>query len=159
MVRGNELPVRISEEMQEDKSSANFSGSWQLYYYFKCHWVICLFTVHRGCTMYCTRIKSAWLSLIAWLSLNFILSTSWVALYSVVCEWASQASVSPDQISTFSNIYRHKSPIRVNCWCWENWGMVEGRFSKWFWVLKQVFWTFSYLYLWHTMWFHAKNLL
>ena len=44
---------------------------------------------------------------IAWLSFNRILYTSWVALYSVVC-WAS---VSPDQISTFSNIYRHKSPI------------------------------------------------
>ena len=24
---------------------------------------------------------------------------------------------------------------------------------------KKVFWTFSYLYLWHTMWFHAKKLL
>ena len=49
--------------------------------------------------------------LIAWLSLNFILSTSWVALYSVVCEWVSQALLSPDQISTFSNIYRHTSPL------------------------------------------------
>ena len=49
---------------------------------------------------------------IAWLSLNFILSTSWVALYSVVCLWVRfQASVSPDQTSTFSNVYRHKSPI------------------------------------------------
>ena len=27
------------------------------------------------------------------------------------CLWASQTSVSPDQISTFSDIYRHKSPI------------------------------------------------
>ena len=26
-------------------------------------------------------------------------------------------------------------------------------------VLKKVFWTLSYLYLWHTMWFHAKKLL
>ena len=26
-------------------------------------------------------------------------------------------------------------------------------------VLKKVFWTFSYLYLWHTMWFYAKTLL
>ena len=26
-------------------------------------------------------------------------------------------------------------------------------------VLKKVFWAFSYLYLWHTMWFHAKKLL
>ena len=46
---------------------------------------------------------------IAWLSLNFILSTSWVALYS---EWVRcQASVSPNQISTFSNTYMHESPI------------------------------------------------
>ena len=22
--------------------------------------------------------------------------------------------------------------VWLNCWCWENWGMVEGRFSKWF---------------------------
>ena len=26
-------------------------------------------------------------------------------------------------------------------------------------VLKKVLWTLSYLYLWHTMWFHAKKLL
>ena len=26
-------------------------------------------------------------------------------------------------------------------------------------VLKKLFWTLSYLYLWHTMWFHAKKLL
>ena len=26
-------------------------------------------------------------------------------------------------------------------------------------VLKKVFWTSSYLYLWHTMWFHAKKSL
>ena len=54
--------------------------------------------------------NSDWIQ-IAWLSLNFILDTSWVALYSVVCEWVCQASVSPDQISTFSNIYRHTSPM------------------------------------------------
>ena len=41
---------------------------------------------------------------IAWLSINFIFSTSWVALYSVVCLWV-KASVTPDQISTFSNKY------------------------------------------------------
>ena len=47
---------------------------------------------------------------IAWFSLNFILKTSCVALYSVVCEmWG--ILVSPDQISTFSNIYRHTSPL------------------------------------------------
>ena len=45
--------------------------------------------------------------LIAWLSLCFILERSWVALSSDVCE----ASVTPDQISTFSNIYRHTSPL------------------------------------------------
>ena len=28
--------------------------------------------------------------LVAWLSLNIILYTSWVALYSVVCEWVSE---------------------------------------------------------------------
>ena len=51
---------------------------------------------------------------IAWLSLCFILETSWVALFSVcewVSEWVCQASVTPDQISTFSNIYRHTSPL------------------------------------------------
>ena len=41
-----------------------------------------------------------WPKDIAWLSLNFILDASWVALYSVVCEWC-KASVTPDQISTF----------------------------------------------------------
>ena len=51
------------------------------------------------------------LLVIAWLSLCFILETSWVALYSVVCQSVCQASVSPDQISTFSNIYRHTSPL------------------------------------------------
>ena len=53
-----------------------------------------------------------WLKwLIAWLSLCFILERSWVALYSDVCQCVCQASVSPDQISTFSNIYRHTSPL------------------------------------------------
>ena len=49
--------------------------------------------------------------LIAWLSLCFILERSWVALYSDVCQCVCQASVTPDQISTFSNIYRHTSPL------------------------------------------------
>ena len=48
---------------------------------------------------------------IAWLSLCFILERSWVALYSDVCQCVCQASVTPDQISTFSNIYRHTSPL------------------------------------------------
>ena len=48
--------------------------------------------------------RSGDLICIAWLSLCFILETSWVALYSVVCEWVCQASVSPDQISTFFTI-------------------------------------------------------
>ena len=30
---------------------------------------------------------------------------------SIFCLWVCQASVSPDQISTFSNIYRHTSPL------------------------------------------------
>ena len=46
------------------------------------------------------------------LKLYTLYYTSWVALYSVVCLWVRcQALVSPDQISTFSDIYRHKSPI------------------------------------------------
>ena len=27
---------------------------------------------------------------------------------------------------------RHWHLIWLNCWCWGNWGMVEGQFSKWF---------------------------
>ena len=50
-------------------------------------------------------------TIIAWLSLNFILETSWVALYSVVCLSVSEASVTPDQISTLSNKYRNTSPL------------------------------------------------
>ena len=49
--------------------------------------------------------------LIAWLSLCFVLETSWVALYTVVCQSVCEVSVTPDQISTFSNIYRHTSPL------------------------------------------------
>ena len=49
---------------------------------------------------------------IAWLSLNWILERSWVALSSVVFQCVSvSVSVSPDQIATFSNIYRHTSPF------------------------------------------------
>ena len=36
---------------------------------------------------------------------------------------------------------------------------VESDFQSGSRVLKKVFWTFSYLYLCHTMWFHAKKLL
>ena len=53
----------------------------------------------------------------------------------------------------------HPTGIWDSCRCSRKLSMVEGRFSKWFRVLKRVFWTFSYLYLWHTMWFHAKKLL
>ena len=42
---------------------------------------------------------------------------------------------------------------------WGKLSLVEGRFSKWSRVLKKVIWTFSYLNVWHTMWFHAKKLL
>ena len=31
--------------------------------------------------------------------------------WAIFCLWVCQASVSPDQISTFSNIYRHTSPM------------------------------------------------
>ena len=41
------------------------------------------------------------------------------------CLSVCQASVTLNQISTFSNIW-------VNCYCWGNSSMVEGRFSKWF---------------------------
>ena len=46
---------------------------------------------------------------IAWLS--FKLDTVEKLSSSIFCLWVCQASVSPDQISTFSNIYRHTSPL------------------------------------------------
>ena len=56
----------------------------------------------------------------------------------------------------------HMIWIILRCWG-------SPKFQSWVWwradfqsgsrVLKKVFWTFSYLYLWHTMWFHAKKLL
>ena len=52
-----------------------------------------------------------------------------------------------------------RASIGDSCRCSRKLGMVEGRFSKWFKVLKKVFWTFSDLYLWHTMSFHAEKLL
>ena len=69
-------------------------------------WIYSAVCLHATVAVKCTAI-----SVFAWLSLNFILYTSWVALSSVVCESVCQASVSPDQISTFSNIYRHTSPL------------------------------------------------
>ena len=55
--------------------------------------------------MYALIMDSEWSKIIiAWLSLNFILETSWVALYSDACQSVCEASVTPDQISTFSNI-------------------------------------------------------
>ena len=41
----------------------------------------------------------------------------------------------------------------------ESWVWLRGNFQSGSRVLKKVFWTFPYLYLWHTMWFHAKKLL
>ena len=41
----------------------------------------------------------------------------------------------------------------------ESWVWLRADFECGSRVLKKVFWTFSYLYLWHTMWFHAKKLL
>ena len=41
----------------------------------------------------------------------------------------------------------------------ESWVWWRADFQSGSRVLKKVFWTFSYLYLWHTMWFHAKKLL
>ena len=49
--------------------------------------------------------------------------------------------------------------VWLNCYCWGNSSIPEGRFQSGSRVLKKVFWTLSYLYLWHTMWFHAKKLL
>ena len=37
----------------------------------------------------------------------------------------------------------------------ESWVLLRADFQSGSRVLKKVFWTFSYLYLWHTMWFHA----
>ena len=39
---------------------------------------------------------------------------------------------------------------------WEQWRADFQSGSK---VLKKVFWIFSYLYVWHTMWFHAEKML
>ena len=41
----------------------------------------------------------------------------------------------------------------------ESWVWLRADFQSGFRVLKKVFWSFSCLYLWHTMWFHAKKLL
>ena len=49
--------------------------------------------------------------------------------------------------------------IRDSCRCSRKLSMWRADFQSGFRVLKKVFWTFSYLYLWHTMWFHAKKLL
>ena len=40
----------------------------------------------------------------------------------------------------------------------ESWVGLRADFQSGSRVLKKVFWTFSYLYLWHTMWFHAEKL-
>ena len=66
--------------------------------------------MHSHVRHFCSSLKLA-LIRNAWLSLCFILETSWVALYSVVSLSVCQASVTPNQISTFSNIYRHTSPL------------------------------------------------
>ena len=41
----------------------------------------------------------------------------------------------------------------------ESWVWLWADFQSGFRVLKKVLWTFSYLYPWHTMWFHAEKLL
>ena len=41
----------------------------------------------------------------------------------------------------------------------ESWVWLRADFQSGSRVLKKVFWTFSYLYLRHTMWFHAEKLL
>ena len=53
----------------------------------------------------------------------------------------------------FSSIYESFSDLgEIRVW-------LRADFQSGSRVLKKVFWTFSYLYLWHTMWFHAKKLL
>ena len=41
----------------------------------------------------------------------------------------------------------------------ESWVQWRSYFKSGSRVSKKVFWTFSYLYLWHKMWFHAEKLL
>ena len=41
----------------------------------------------------------------------------------------------------------------------ESWVRLMAVFQSGSLVLKKVFWTFPYLYLWHTMWFHANKAL
>ena len=52
---------------------------------------------------------------IAWLSLNFILGRQVECSPIFCCLYVCQASVTPDQISTFSNIWRHTSPLLTLC--------------------------------------------
>ena len=37
----------------------------------------------------------------------------------------------------FGNISRVRIPIWLNCYCWGNSSIPEGRFSKWFWSVKK----------------------
>ena len=55
--------------------------------------------------------------------------------------------------------FRYSLPIWDSCRCSRKLGMVEGWFSKWFLSVKKGVLNLSYLYLWHTMWFHAEKLL
>ena len=41
----------------------------------------------------------------------------------------------------------------------ESWVWWRADFQSVSGMLQKMFWTFSYLYLWHTMWFHAEKLL
>ena len=39
--------------------------------------------------------------------------------------------------------------------CCRIWCAVKVQFSNWFYTVKKLLETYSYVYLWHTMWFHA----
>ena len=56
-------------------------------------------------------------------------------------------------MSTLINMYETVATVPES---WVRWRAVFQSGSR---VLKKVLWTFSYLYLWYTVWFHAKKLL
>ena len=47
--------------------------------------------------------------------------------------WKSM-QVNTTQVCKYVQVHQEREhvQIRLNCYCWVNWSMVEGRFSKWF---------------------------
>ena len=70
--------------------------------------------------------------------------------------WIIKDSIS---IGKYFLIRLSSKRIRLSCRCSRKLSMVEADFQSGSRVLEKVFWTFSYLYLWYTMWFHAEKLL